>query len=323
MRHGSLIWGKAGSFAPIWSKFGCTGTSTLCQQMLRLCHKSPDTGTHYRLDCLYAKWDRQIRSDQWVIMICALDSTVHRRIQGISSWLIKHSVFANLICQLNQTRQYWVPVSGVSWHSRRICWPKVEVPVHRRILGISSWQIQHCIFANPICQSKQTRRYWVLVSKYETSVHLFVANPQLLQAYHWTLAHLWSASERVGSWDKARVFLTQMPLSLPGFSRLWLKIIHNWDLQSCPEWASCICMKPTLTSCEWLSMLSFQLRQASRATNKLPKRMSLQYVVHFVHFSLLHSHHVFFDFELVDPVHTDRPWHFTFRCRWLIPLRAC
>jgi len=33
--------------------------------------------------------------------------------------------------------------------------------------------------------------------------------------------------------------------------------------------------------------------------------MYLQYVVHFVSFSLLHSHHVFFDFELVDPVHTD------------------
>jgi hypothetical protein len=35
--------------------------------------------------------------------------------------------------------------------------------------------------------------------------------------------------------------------------------------------------------------------------------MYLQYVVHLVYLCLLHSHHVFFDFELVDPVHTD-PW---------------
>ena len=168
MRHGSLICGKAGAFAPIWSKFRCTGTSTLGQQMLRLCHEYPDTGTQYRLDCLYAKWDRQISSGRSVITICALDSPVHRRTQGITSWLINHCLFANLICPLKQTRRYWVPVSGYLWHSHCICWPMVEDPVHQRILGISSWQIQHCLFANPIWQSKQTRRYWVLLSKYET-----------------------------------------------------------------------------------------------------------------------------------------------------------
>jgi len=55
MRHSSLICGKAGAFAHIWSKCGCTGTSTKGQQMLRLCHEYPNTGTQYRLDCLYAK----------------------------------------------------------------------------------------------------------------------------------------------------------------------------------------------------------------------------------------------------------------------------
>ena len=30
-----------------------------------------------------------------------------------------------------------------------------------------------------------------------------------------------------------------------GFPGLWLRIIHNWDFQSCPEWASWICTKPT------------------------------------------------------------------------------
>ena len=70
------------------------------------------------------------------------------------------------------------------WQSGSFCTHMIEVQVHRRILGISSWQIQHCIFTNHIWQSTQTRRYWVLVSKYETSAHLFVSNPQLLLAYH-------------------------------------------------------------------------------------------------------------------------------------------
>ena len=69
--------------------------------------------------------------------------------------------------------------------------------------------------------------------------------------------------------------------------------------------------------------VSLQPRHTARATNKPPKCMYLQYVVHFVYCSLLHSHHVFFDFELVDTVHTDLSRHFTFRCRWLPWLRAC
>jgi len=68
----------------------CTGTSTIGQQILLLCHNNSDTGTQYHLDCLYAKWDRQICSDWSVIMICTQDSPVHQRIQGISSWLIQH-----------------------------------------------------------------------------------------------------------------------------------------------------------------------------------------------------------------------------------------
>jgi hypothetical protein len=42
-------------------------------------------------------------------------------------------------------------------------------------------------------------------------------------------------------------------------------------------------MKPTLTSCESLWMLSFQPRQVSRATNMPPKHMYLHYVAHFVY----------------------------------------
>jgi len=164
MRHGLVVCGSVGTFAPIWSKFRCTGTSTLGQQTLQLCHEFPDRCTQYRLGSLYAKWDSQICSDRLVIMICAQDSLLHRTIDGISSCLINNCVFANLICQWKQTRRYWVTASGYLWHSRSICWPVVEVLVHQRILGVSSWQIQHCIFANPIWQSTQSRRYWVLVS---------------------------------------------------------------------------------------------------------------------------------------------------------------
>jgi len=74
----------------------CTGTSTIDQQMLQLCHKYPDTGTQYRIDCLYNKWDRQVCNDRLVITICAQDSPVHQRIQGISWWQIEHMCQSHL-----------------------------------------------------------------------------------------------------------------------------------------------------------------------------------------------------------------------------------
>jgi len=44
------------------------------------------------------------------------------------------------------------------------------------------------------------------------------------------LAHLWSASQRVRSWDTSWVFLAQMPVLLPGFS--WPMIKDHSQLQS-------------------------------------------------------------------------------------------
>jgi hypothetical protein len=115
------------------------------------------------------------------VTICAKNSVVHRRIQGISSCPIKHCIFANPIYQLNQTRWYWIPVSGYLWQSHRLCWLMVELPVNRRIVGISSWQIQNYIFVNFVWQS---RWYSVLLSEYEPWAHLFVAMPQRLMSYH-------------------------------------------------------------------------------------------------------------------------------------------
>jgi len=62
----------------------------------------------------------------------------------------------------------------------------IEVQVHQRILGITSWEIQPCVSANPIWQSKQTTCYWVLMTEYEIWAHLFVAKPQPMLAYHWS-----------------------------------------------------------------------------------------------------------------------------------------
>ena len=323
MRHGSLICGKAGAFQPIRSKFRCTRTSTLGQQMLRLFHEYPDTGTQYRLDCLYAKWDRPICSAQSVITIYAQDSPVHRRIYGISLWLIRHCLFVDLI-----------------WHKDSLS--DIEY-LCQDIHGIAA------AFAGLRLKFRCTGESWAYLRDRSSTAYSQIPfgnqtrlgdNEYLCQdmrhrltysgqsrSFCWhiieVLAHLWSASQRVGSWDMAQVLWLKCRFCCRGFAGLLLKIIHNWDLQFCPEWASSICMKPTLTTCESLWMWSFQPRNASRATHKPPKRMYLQYVVHFVYFSLLHSHHVFFDCESVDPAHTDLSRHFTYGCRRLIPLRAC
>jgi len=139
------------------------------------------------------------------------------------------------------------------------------------------------------------------------------------------LAHRRSASQRVRNLRHGTGILgSNSPFQFRGFPGLWLKIIQNWDLQSCPGWASWICMKPTLTSCESLWMLSLQPRHTSRATNKPPMRMYLQYVVNFVYYRLLYSHHCFVRLWISGPsphkIHQD---NFTFRCRRLIPLHAC
>jgi len=68
------------------------------------------------------------------------------------------------------------------------------------------------------------------------------------------LAHLWFVSQRVGSWGMTRVFLAKCSFRCRGSPGLWFKIMYNCDHQFCPKCASSICMKPTLTSCEWLWM---------------------------------------------------------------------
>jgi hypothetical protein len=137
------------------------------------------------------------------------------------------------------------------------------------------------------------------------------------------LAHRRSGSQRVRHGDTARVLMTQIKRMLQGLS--WPLIEGHVQLRS-----SILSRMGFLDTYQanfnklWVIMdVIFQPRHATRVTNKPLKHIYLQYIVRLVEFSLLHSHHVFFDFELVDTVNTDLTRLFTLRCRWLIPLRAC
>jgi len=122
MRHSLLICGKAGAFAPIWSKFQCTGESwAYLRDRSRTAYSPIHFGNQNRLGDI------------------------------------------EYLCQNLRLRLTY------SWQIRSFCWHIIEV-----------------------------------------------------------LAHLWSASQRVRSWDTARVFLAQMPPSLPGFS--WLMIDDHSQL---------------------------------------------------------------------------------------------
>ena len=114
-----------------------------------------------------------------------------------------------------------------------------------------------------------------------------------------------------------------MLLPLPGFSRPMIEV-HAHVRSSIQSRMSFLDMyQATFDKLQVIMDVLFQPRHTNRATNKPPKHMHLQYIVHIVYFSLLHSHHVLFDFELVDTLHTDLSRHFTFTCRQLIPLRTC
>ena len=108
----------------------CTGTSTTGRQMLRLCQQYPDTGTQYRI--VSFNWQMRLANKQWLIshedmpwiLQCTGESWAHIVMTDWSLHIcLSHSTY-------RQSKQYWVPVSGYWWHSRSICWPKVEVLVH-------------------------------------------------------------------------------------------------------------------------------------------------------------------------------------------------
>jgi len=124
-------------------------------------------------------------------------------------------------------------------------------------------------------------------------------------------------------WYAVRVFLAQIQLSLPGLS--WPMIeVHSLLRSSIQSRMSFLEMyKVNFDKQQVIMNVSFQPRHNTTATNHPPKRMYLQYVMQFVYLNLLYSHHVFFDFEWVDTVHTDLSRHFTFQCRQLIPLYSC
>jgi len=81
----------------------------------------------------------------------------------------------------------------------------------------------------------------------------------------------------------ARVFLAQMQLSLPGFC--WPRI-EDHAHRRCTMLSRMSFLDMYEANCEKLRVImnvSFQPTHALRATNKPPKRMYLQYFVHFVY----------------------------------------
>jgi len=159
-----------------------------------------------------------------------------------SSWQMEHCISANSILQYNSLGDIQVLMSKYEtqlsylWQRGSFCLHIIEIQVYLRILRISSWQIRHCILANPIWQSKQTRRYWVLVSEYETWANLFMAKPQHLLAYYWSsgtpLIDIPEASEAETALGYSWLKCSFHYRCYPG---LWLKFMHNWHLQSSPE----------------------------------------------------------------------------------------
>jgi hypothetical protein len=108
----------------------CTRTSTIGKQMLRLCHEYLDTGTQYRVVC----FNSQMRLVNKQYLIRYQDMPWILWCTGASWANIVMTDRSLDICLshfiLTQSERYWEPGSGYSWHSRSICWPKVEVPVH-------------------------------------------------------------------------------------------------------------------------------------------------------------------------------------------------
>jgi len=115
-----------------------TGTSTIRQQMLWLCHEYPHTGTQYRLVCF--QWQMGFANKQCMIshedMPWILWGTGESWAHIVMTDQSLHICLSHLA--LRQSKRYWVPVSGYSWHSRSIYWNKVEVPVHLNINHMSA-----------------------------------------------------------------------------------------------------------------------------------------------------------------------------------------
>ena len=133
-----------------------------------------------------------------------------------------------------------------------------------------------------------------------------------------------SASLSVGNWDTAQVLMAKLQPSLPGISWPMIEVLAQlrYAIQSRMR---TLYFDKANSGKLWLIMdISFQPRHTSKATNTPPKLMFPRQQRN-LYFSFRHSHHVFFDCESVDAVHSEchLSRHFTFRCRRLIPLGLC
>ena len=100
--------------------------------------------------------------------------------------------------------------------------------------------------------------------------------------------------------------MVQMQLSLAGFSRCMIEVHAQLRSPILSRMSFLDMYQANFDKLQVIMDVLFQPRHASRVTNQPPKHMYIQYIVHFVYFSLLHSYHGFFDFKLIDMLYTDR-----------------
>jgi len=135
---------------------------------------------------------------------------------------------------------------------------------------------------------------------------------------HW--AQHRSTSRWVGYWNMVQVFMGQVQLSLQGIS---VPIIHVQAQLRCAIMSRMRFLDVYVVNIYKVRLImgvSFQCGNASRAWNKTPKCLVCSSPCT-LHVSVLHCHHVYFDFETADAVHSDCHGSRHFRCGcWLLIL---
>jgi hypothetical protein len=105
-----------------------TGTSTISQHILRLCHKYPDTGTPYRLVCFH--WKMRFANIQYLIRYEEMPGILWCTRESWADIVMTNRSLHIWLCLLarRQPKRHWGPVSGYLWHTHSIGWPMIEIP---------------------------------------------------------------------------------------------------------------------------------------------------------------------------------------------------
>ena len=216
----------------------------------------------------------------------------------LSAYVLSHVMTdpAQLIWQSNLARRlsgrYWVLVSefethlAYSWQSRLDCWHLLKVQVYRRLLGTYRHDC-HYIIANPNPQSTQSTRLLsscVGISDMGSLIRGKAA--ALCRNIIVVRAHLRSASESIGDWDTAHVFMVQLHLSLLGMSwpMIWPMIEVQVQLRSAIQSRMTYLdfYEVSFGKLQLIVNVSFQVTHASTVTISLQSACSPLHSAHLI-----------------------------------------